>query len=253
LRADFAATTSRIIAREASPLWAATDAPFSRYAEALRSVKVAIDLNGANKTNRVIGITSSMPNEGKSTIAMSLGQVISQGGVRVIVVDCDLRNPALTRALAPGAKLGILDIISGKATLEDVIWTDPSTNVTFLPARSDVRLAHTAEILGASEMKRLFDRLRDLYDIVIVDLSPLAPVVDVRVTSNIVDSYVFVIEWGRVRIDVVEHVLREARGVYDNLLGVVLNKVNFRGLGRYEAHGGDYYHKRYYARYGYAE
>jgi succinoglycan biosynthesis transport protein ExoP len=253
LRTDLAATASRIIARQASPLWAATDAPFSRYAEAMRSVKVAIDLNGANKTNKVIGITSSMPNEGKSTIAMSLGQVISQGGARVIVVDCDLRNPALTRELAPGAKLGILDVISGKAALEDVIWTDSSTNVTFLPAMSDVRLAHTAEILGASGMKKLFDRLRDLYDIVIVDLSPLAPVVDVRATSNIVDSYLFVIEWGTVRIDVVEHVLREARGVYDNLLGVVLNKVNFRGLGRYEAHSGNYYHKRYYARYGYAE
>jgi succinoglycan biosynthesis transport protein ExoP len=102
-------------------------------------------------------------------------------------------------------------------------------------------------------MKRLFDRLRDLYDIVIVDLSPLSPVVDVRATSNIVDSYVFVIEWGKVRTDIVEHVLREARGVYDNLLGVVLNKVNFRGLARYEAHRGNYYHKRYYARYGYTE
>ena len=77
-------------------------------------------------------------------------------------------------------------------------------------------------------MKRLFGRLRENYDYVIVDLSPVVPVVDVRSTTHLLDSYVFVVEWGKTKIDVAEHALNSARGVYDNLLGVVLNKVDFK-------------------------
>ena len=81
------------------------------------------------------------------------------------------------------------------------------------------RLAHTSEILASAAMKRLFDRLRESYDYVIVDLSPLAPVVDVRTATHLLDCYLFVIEWGKTKIDIVEHALNAARGVYDNLLG----------------------------------
>ena len=93
-------------------------------------------------------------------------------------------------------------------------------------------------------MKRLFSRLRDSYDYVIVDLSPLAPVVDVRAATHLVDTYVFLVEWGKTNIGAAERALNTARGVYDNLLGVVLNKVNFVQLGRYD-------NNAYYARYGY--
>jgi succinoglycan biosynthesis transport protein ExoP len=92
-----------------------------------------------------------------------------------------------------------------------------------------------------------------VYDYVIVDLPPLAPVVDVRSTTNIIDSYVYVIEWGRTKIDVVEHNLSVASGVYDRLLGVVLNKADTSILGRYEGYHGNYYYNKYYARYGYTE
>jgi succinoglycan biosynthesis transport protein ExoP len=115
------------------------------------------------------------------------------------------------------------------------------------------RVAHTSEILASEATKKLFDRLRETYDYVVVDLSPLAPVVDVRATSSLVDSYIFVIEWGRTKIDVVKHVLGAARGVYDNLLGVVLNKADINVLSRYESYRGKYYHNRYYARYGYTD
>ena len=83
-------------------------------------------------------------------------------------------------------------------------------------------------------MKRLFDRLRATYDYVIVDLSPLAPVADVRAATHLVDSYLFVVEWGKTKIDVAERTLNAARGVYDNLLGVILNKVDLKRLRRYD-------------------
>ena len=98
-------------------------------------------------------------------------------------------------------------------------------------------------------MKRLFDRLRESYDYVIVDLSPIFPIVDVRSATHLLDSYVFVIEWGKTKIHLAEAALNAARGVYDNLLGVVLNKVDVKALRRYERHS-DYYDNRDYARYG---
>jgi polysaccharide biosynthesis transport protein len=81
-------------------------------------------------------------------------------------------------------------------------------------------------------------------------------VVDVRSTrstGHLLDFYVLVIEWGKTKIDVVEHALDVARGVYDNLLGVVLNKVDLNRLTRYESHRSDYYHNHRYARYGYTD
>ena len=78
----------------------------------------------------------------------------------------------------------------------------------------------------------------------IVDLSPLAPVVDVRAATHLVDSYLFIVEWGKTKIDVVERALNTSRGVYDNLLGVVLNKVDLDRLRRYD-------YSTYYSRYGY--
>jgi len=114
-------------------------------------------------------------------------------------------------------------------------------------------MAHSSEVLACESTRILFERLRQAYDYIIVDLSPLAPVVDVRAMTHLVDSFVFVIEWGRTKIDVVEHALRMAPGVYDNLLGVVLNKADLKLLGRFESHRRQYYDNRHYSRYGYVD
>ena len=74
--------------------------------------------------------------------------------------------------------------------------------------------------------------------------------VDVRSASHLVDAFLFVIEWGKTRTDVAERALTTARGVCDNLLGVVLNKVDLKALNRYEGHG-NYYYSRHFAHYGY--
>ena len=243
----------KTIARDGGAFWTVVDAPLSRYTEAVRSIKLANDLNGTLKSNRVVGLTSSVPNEGKSTIAFSLAQLMSQVGARTILVDFDLRNPSLSRTLAPRAKVGLIDVISEKVSLEEAIWEDPSTNLAFLPVVVKFRLAHSTEILGSIQMKKLFEKLRESYDYVVVDLPPLAPIVDVRATSHLIDLFVFVIEWGRTKIDVVEHSLSHAPAVYENLLGVVLNKVDMNIMGRYAGHREQLYYNKHYARYGYTE
>ncbi len=272
-------SSSRTIVRDQDLIWTAFNSPFSRFAEALRSIKVAIDQNsgaagsgrevvskdgkplyGAAKASSVakrkregcaiIGFTSSLPQEGKSTIAASLALLMAQAGARVILVDCDLRNPSLSRKFAPKAEHGVLDVIAGRVPLEDAVWKEVSTNLTFLPVATKTRIENSSEILAAAATKGLFEDLQSNYDYVIVDLSPLMPVVDTRATTRFVDSYVCVTEWGCTKVDAVKYAFKDAPNVYENLLGVVLNKANIDRLNTYGPVGRDYYRNKYYAQYG---
>jgi polysaccharide biosynthesis transport protein len=87
----------------------------------------------------------------------------------------------------------------------------------------------------------------------VLDMPPMAPVVDVRVTSTFVDSYIFVVEWGKTLMDVVRHNLRGSQEIQDKLLGVVLNKADTKRLARYESYHSRYYYNKNYARYGYVD
>jgi polysaccharide biosynthesis transport protein len=227
----------------------ATAMPTSRFAESIRSIRFAIDLDPTKTPNKVVGLTSTLPHEGKSTIAASLAQLLANSGRRVIVVDCDLRNPSLSANLAPEAGAGITDILSGTRSLEDTIWTDSVTRLDFLPGRRAPH-SNTSEMLCTEEIRKLFDQLRRSYDYVIVDLPPLAPIVDVRATTPLIDSFILVVEWGRTTTDVVEHALNTAPNVYDALLGIVLNKTDMKVMKRYASRYGDYYNDEHYLKYG---
>ena len=244
---------ARAAARQLDPggvLSGVVASPFSRFAEAFRTVKVGIDLFALAKPTKAVGITSTNPNEGKSTVAANLARLISHAGGKAILLDCDLRNPSLTRTLAPSAELGLLDVISGKRLLTDVIWTDPTTSMAFIPMVATTRLSHTNEILSSAGMKKLIDALREVYDYILIDLPPLTPVVDVRSTSRIVDSYLFVVEWGRTSVEDVGRALSTAPLVFENLLGVVLNKADLDAMRNYSRAAGDRYKYSYYERYG---
>jgi polysaccharide biosynthesis transport protein len=227
--------------------------PFSRFAEGMRAINLAADLSNFGTTNKVIGITSALPNEGKSTISEALAQVVAQGGSRTILVDSDLRNPHLTARLAPDAQLGLVDVVLGSSNLNEVVWVDPQTNLHFLPCVVTSRFSNSAEMLASPQMEKLFKLLREHYDRIILDLSPLAPVIDVGATGAFVDCYVLVIEWAKAKTDVVTRILSETPVVEEHLLGAVLNKVNLAVMNRYDSRQGGYYYNSHYKRYGYVD
>jgi exopolysaccharide transport family protein len=245
------ATEVRTVKRDASAFWRVVDSPLSLFAESIRSVKLAVNYYGT-PPNRVIGFTSSLPNEGKSTIAAAIAQLTAQVGGRVIIVDCDLRMRSLSRRLAPDAKLGIVDVISGARSLEETIWRDPATNLFFLPA---IKRApeFSSNVLESERTKGLIDRLRESFDFVIVDLPPLMPIVDTRAAAHLVDCMILVIEWGRTKIDVVQHALDTAPNLHQAVIGAVLNKTNIDRLPQYDVYHKSMYKNRYYARYGYSQ
>jgi polysaccharide biosynthesis transport protein len=246
--------SQRIISRDRDICWAVLNAPSSRFAEAIRSIKLAVDLNGdAVNCKRVIGFTSSLPREGKSTIAASLALLLAQAGARVILVDCDLRNPSLSRRLAPNADHGILEVTAGRTTLKNALWTDQSTNLTFLPAVTNNPRICSSDILSADATAKLFENLQSKYDYVLVDLAPLMPIVDTRATRAFVDCYVCVIEWGRTTSDAVKYAFRDAHNISENMLGIVLNKADINELRRYYPTGENYYRNKHYGQYGFTE
>ena len=230
-------------------LRAVVDAPFSPYAEAIRSIKLTVE---TNKPSKVIGVTSCLPSEGKSTLAAGVAEMMAQGGARVILVDCDVRRPSLSRTLAPHASAGFIDVVALNNPLQDAVWTDPVTKMAFLPIGMR-GLPNSAEILASEATQWLFDLLRANYDYVIVDLPPLLPMSDVRSTVRLIDSYILVVEWGRTKIDLVQHALSGARGVRENIIGAVLNKVDMNSIGLYDNSYGSYgsYGSRYQNEDGY--
>ena len=238
----------RTIVSDQGFFWHVLDSPMSRFAESIRSIKLAIDTSDANKSHKIIALTSALPREGKSTVSTALAQLISHSGAKTILVDCNFRHATLSQMLTPNAKLGILDVVSGAAALEDVIWSEPYTNLAFLPSVANNRLVNSHEILTSDATNALFNKLRSKYEYVIIDLSPLAPIVDARTTTQFIDSYILVVEWGRTRVEDVERALTDARAIHENLLGVVLNKANLRVLARYDSRHSNYHSDRYYAR-----
>jgi polysaccharide biosynthesis transport protein len=160
-----------------------------------------------------------------------------------------LRNPELSRKLCPQAKGGLLEALSGTASLETIAWSVASSRLFVLPTITKIHVGHPDELFGSDAMKALFHTLRQQFDSVIVDLSSLAPVVDARATTHLLDGYLLVIEWGRTHVNVVQHALETSAGVKDNLLGAVLNKANVKSLSRYEAYLGQYYDTKHLEHY----
>jgi len=226
--------------------------PLSSYAEAIRSIKLTIDLHMQARPCKVIGFTSTLPNEGKSTLAASLAHLIAQVGGRVLLVDCDLRNPTLSRMLSRSASTGIFDVISRRVPIEEAILKDPKSDLTFLPAGKRIPLFLTSEVLGGERISTLFEALSQNYNYILVDLPPLAPIIDVRASTHFVDAYLLTVEWGRTRIDAIEQSLRSAPKIYDGLIGAILNKADMDTIRRYDS-SGRYDRNNHYSRYGYVD
>jgi polysaccharide biosynthesis transport protein len=220
------------------------DNPMSRYSETLRSMKLACDLTLPGDGPKVIGIISVLPREGKSVVSKNLASLISFIGPRTLVIDGDLRNPSLTRTVAPGAKAGLVEAVLDDQPIKDLILVEERSNLSILPAVVRQRLPHTSEFLSSPGMKKVLAQAQEQYDYVIIDLPPMGPVVDVRAIAPQIDAFLLVVEWRRTARKVVRSTL--AGEVRDKCVGVVLNKVSTAKLKLYESYGSKhYYHTEY--------
>ena len=213
--------------------------PFSPYSETLRAIKIGIDTKLENEGPKAVGVLSSMPREGKSTVSLNLGSLLALQGSRVALIDADLREAGLTHLAGLKPTAGLREFLLGQASLNDVLITDPSSNFAIVPAMMKQDLFLSGDLISSSQMANLLKRLKTRYDYIIVDLPPIGPVVDARAAARLVDAVIMVVEWGGVPRSIVRNAITSSAAVQEKLIGSVMNKVEVDKLKTYEPYGLD--------------
>lgn len=220
------------------------DHPLSSFAESLRAARIAIDVR-IQKKGKIVGVVSTLPGEGKSTVSVNLAQLLAQSG-RTILIDTDLRNPGATRSTAQHAEAGLLEVLMEGHSYRDLILHDDRTGLDFLPAVVRRRVTHSADLLSSARMTELLQILAQDYDYILLDLPPIGPVVDARAISRKLDGFILVVEWGRTARKVVRDTVLADPLVADKCLGTLLNKVDMDRMKFYRDYGSsEYYQGRY--------
>lgn len=226
------------------------DDPMSHFAEALRSIKLAADYRFAMKRPLTLGLVSTFPNEGKSTVAKNLASLIARQGENVLLIDCDLRNPHLTRVLTPTARFGLLEILSGsELPIGDAIFKEEASGLAFLPACARGRVPATGDILSSPAMATFMKRMQEHFSVVVVDLAPLGAVKDASAIAAFVDGYHLVVEWGKTPRAAVADALATDPVVAARIVGVSLSKVEIEKLELFDNHAVYGYANEYMSRY----
>ena len=207
--------------------------PVSQFAESLRALRVNCDIQLPQTESKIIGFTSALESEGKSTVATNFALLLARAGRSTLLVDADFHTRALSRALSPGVDKGFCEAALGRAPLHEVLRAYSDSGLRFLPSVPQPEPFETSDFLGSEACRELMEKLRQEYDYIVLDLPPLAPVVDVRAGSAIVDGFVLIIQWGKTPIPTVQRALESAQAVHYKLLGAVLNNVDLRTMRRY--------------------
>jgi exopolysaccharide transport family protein len=219
----------------------ALEEPTSLFAEAVRSVRLAVQQSARHESAKLIMVSSSVDGEGKTTLAANLALSFAAVGMRTILVEGDLRNPEMTRSLCPRAKLGLVEVATGYAPFKQAVQIDQGTGLAILPSPPRRRAINTNEFVFSDLMSHLLDRLRDHFDYVVIDSPPLVPLVDARALGEQADRIVLAIRWDATPQEVVGQALESLGPVQSRVLGTVLTRVDLRRLRFY-----DYYRSSSY-------
>jgi polysaccharide biosynthesis transport protein len=218
-------------------------APFSGTAEALRYIKVAVDLHPTGA--KVIGIISALPGEGKTTVATSFAAFVAKSGARTLLIDGDLRNPSMTRTLGYSNAPGLLNVVAERSDYKELVISDSKLKFDFLPASTRIRTSNSSDILSSPIVKDTLKSTSAEYDYVLVDLPPVLPVVDVKAAAHLFDAFVLVVEWGATTSDEVLKAVATSPVLSERLLGVILNKADEVVMRRFEGYSDRRY--KYYS------
>lgn len=224
---------------------------WSKIAEALRGLRTSILLSTPGSPPQVIMMASTRPAEGKTSISILESIIFALNGSRVLLMDADLRRPAIhtrlnlasTSGVADRENVGLSSVLSGKTTLDEAIreWPDyPGVHVLVAGPTPPL----PSELLGSKHMEDLLAELRLRYDFIFIDTPPVMTVTDASVMSRLADATILVVRYGEARRHVIMRSIELLQRSGANLLGVVLNIVDFRSP-EYSEYYGRKYHDYY--------
>jgi len=219
--------------------------PQSQMAESYRALRTSLLLSHLGAPPKVIMVTSALPQEGKTTTSINCAVVLAQKGVRVLLIDADLRRPSIHKTLGMGPRSGLSNVLTGSISLDQVI-SRPSIlpNLQVLPAGTPP--PNPAELLASPHMRDVLEQLRDRYDHIVVDTPPSLSVTDAVVLSQRADAVVLVIRSGQTT----KQALRRARDILARVnarvVGVLLNAVDLSSPDYYYYYEYQGKYSRYY-------
>ena len=223
--------------------------PRSDVAEAMRTVKVAVDVELPGKNTKVIGIVSCLPGEGKSLVSANFATVLAMQHCSTLLIDADVHHPGLSPMLANSWERGLADLLAGDFDPTDLL-THQSLPLSFLPGGTRRRKKLTKPVHPIEKMGDFLVSVGSKFNYIVVDLPPLAPVADVKSFVHHLDGVVLVVEWGATARTFVRESLDNNPILADKCIGVLLNKVEMKRVKLYQKFGSaEFYrdrHSQYY-------
>ncbi|MET0705308.1 MAG: polysaccharide biosynthesis tyrosine autokinase [Tardiphaga sp.] len=223
----------------------AIDEPGTFFAEAVRAVRLSIQRTLRVEPIKIVVVTSALDGEGKTTLAANLALSLAALGIQTLLIDGDLRNPGLTRALCPHAETGLLQVAAGEASLEQALLLDRSSGLSILPSPAVTDDNSITELMFSEKISELLGHLRLRYEMIIIDSPPLVPLVDGRALAELADRIVLAMAWNQTPSEVVMHTMDLLAPVYDRVLGTVLTRVDLNRLQFYDYYRSSAYLKPY--------
>jgi len=220
--------------------------PKSVVAEAFRSLRTNLHFTSIHKEKKIMLITSTFPREGKSIISANLAHVISQTGVRVLIVDCDLRRPFLHEKFGHSKAPGLSEILIGDVTFDKAKHNMGIPGLDLIS--SGTNPPNPSELLCSEAMRQFLLTQRENYDHIILDAPPVLAVTDAPILTTISDIVILIMEAGRVPVKAAQQMRDTLAAIHAPIAGLVMNDKTGKG----ESYGyyGSSYH-RYGKRYGY--
>jgi polysaccharide biosynthesis transport protein len=221
--------------------------PLSRYSEAIRSLRSGVHMTDVDHPPKVVQVTSALPEEGKTTISLSLAASAASGRLRVLYIDADLRHPSATRIFGLQNEPGLVDLLVGDAAVETAVRFYESGRYWTIGAGS--RTQNPTDLLNSERMKNLIAGFREDYDLIVIDTPPSGPVVDPVIVSNYSDKIVMIVRWGATARELVKETVERLSG-HRKIAGIAFNLVNDRQAQKYGKDAYSYYYgRRYYKEY----
>lgn len=213
--------------------------------ESFQATRTALMLAARGEGCHVVQVTSAVPSEGKTTVAFNLAKVLSMGGSRVLLIDCDLRKPRLHKVINAKNVRGLTSVVLGERETEEVTHT--LNDVPNLDVITSGPLPpNPPELFGKSSFSRLLDAARTRYDWVIVDTPPVASVTDPVMCARTVDLVLLVIQYAGAKRQVVHESVRLLSRTGVRVAGALLNKVDMKRDSYYYSTYYSYYHYGHY-------
>jgi capsular exopolysaccharide synthesis family protein len=219
--------------------------PLSAYAESVRYLRAAIAFSDLDSETKTVAITSSLPDEGKTSLTLSLGRMSAMSGSRTIVIDGDFRRRQLTEAAGMSPEIGFIEHLFGAGQLQDAIQKDSKTMLDILPLSQSGHTPH--DVFGTRAFDDLLSRLRSMYDLILIDTGPLLLMAEARVVAGKVDKTILMVRWRHSTRAAVKQSLNLLRSFNADVLGATLNMVDLNRRRHHRDPGASYKaYRKYY-------